>query len=279
MRRIAIGLVKFGLKEFFVPSSNFGGDRVRSTAEPVQTLTTESRGEGFAEPVVAAFQLTSNKGFDCGVRGLDSPTGTITCNSRGEGLVEPAFIIPNFGERPGQEPRTHSLDGPVPAATSHGAGGLCEAWLLTKQGLNPHMNEPRSADYPIPAVLTDGRIHLCEAQSFLVQFAHGSAKPADCERRVSNGDKPLPALETSNSMSVVFPAPFILPKDQGHKADYVIGVDQPCPAVQTTSHDHLAEPCIIQMNGCSTAICGLTDRRPDRDAEDLRDGAAHQPPA
>jgi uncharacterized protein YwlG (UPF0340 family) len=97
MRRIAIGLVKFGLKDFL---------------------------------------LTSNKGFEAGLRDLDKPAGTLTCNSRGEGLAEP----------------------------------------------------------------------------------------------------------------------FILPKDQGHLRDYVTSVNHPCTAVQTTAHDHLVEPFIVQNNGCSTAI-------------------------
>lgn len=136
MRRIAIGLVKFGLRDFIVPSSNFGGDRVRSA---------------------------------------ESPVSTIQCNHRGEGLAEP-FLVPNFSERHGQEPRTRSVDTHVPAVTSHGAGSLCGA------------------------------------------------------------------------------APFILPKDQGHLADYVTSIDQPVSTVQTTAVDHLVEPRIIQNNGCSNAI-------------------------
>ena len=158
MRRIAIGTVQFGLREFFVPQSNFGGDRVRSSDAPVSTIRCNHRGEMLAQP----FALTSNKGFGDGLRDLDKPAGTLTCNSRGEGLAEP-FLVPSFGERPGQVPRTH-----------------------------------------------------------------GEA--------------------------VVTASAFLLPKDQGHLGDYVTGVDQPCCTVQTTAVDHLIEPCIIQNNGCSTAI-------------------------
>lgn len=252
MRRIAIGTVKFGLRDFLVPQSNFGGDRVRSSDEPISTIQCNHRGEMLAQP----FALTSNKGFGDGIRDLDKPAGTMTCNSRGEGVAEP-FLIPNFGERPGQAPRTHSVDTPVPAATSHGAGGLVvalPAWLQTKQGINPNIDPVRDVDHPVPALLTDGRVHLCEAKPFMVQFAHGSANPTDCGRRVSDGDAPLPALTTTNSEAVAHPVPFILPKDQGHLGDYVTGVDQPCCTVQTTAVDHLVEPCIIQNNGCSTAI-------------------------
>ncbi len=225
-RRIAIGLVQFGLKKllrraeaskaaadaFIVPQSNFGEGRVRSVDTPVSSVLCNHRGEGLAEP----FALTSNKGFGDGVRDLDKPAGTLTCHGRGEGLVTPEpFMIPNFGEREGQLPRTHSVDAPVPTATSHGAGGLVEtnlAWLQTKRGLNPHIPPVRDVDEPAPAVLTDGRLHVVEAQ------------------------------------------PFIVPKDQGFQGDRITSIDHPVPAVQTTSHDHLVEPCIIQANGQSTAI-------------------------
>ena len=100
-RRIAIGLVKFGFRDLL---------------------------------------LTSNKGFDAGVRSVDQPTATMTCNSRGEGLV----------------------------------------------------------------------------------------------------------------------TPFMLPKDQGHKGDYVTDVDHPCCAVQTTAVDHLVEPFVSHLRNGSVGN-GSTD--------------------
>lgn len=215
MRRLAIGLVKFGLKDFILPQQNFGGDKVRSEDSPVSAVTTNHRGEGLATPLVTPFALTSNKCFGDGTRGLNQPTVTLTTHGRGEGLAEgrASWLIPNFGERDDQTPRTHDLDSPIPAVTSHGAGGLCSAeFLLTKQGLNPHMNEPRDLDAPAPTAITDGRIHLCNLQSF------------------------------------------ILPKDQGHLGDYVTSIEQPCCTVQTTSVDQLVQPCLIQLNKCSNAI-------------------------
>jgi hypothetical protein len=47
---------------------------------------------------------------------------------------------------------------------------------------------------------------------------------------------------------------FVVPKDQGIKKDHVQSVDYPLPTVQTTSHDHIAQPCLIQLNKQSTAI-------------------------
>jgi DNA (cytosine-5)-methyltransferase 1 len=70
---------------------------------------------------------------------------------------------------------------------------------------------------------------------------------------VRSVDQPT-ATMTCNSRGEGLVTPFILPKDQGHKGDYVTDVDHPCCAVQTTAVDHLVEPCIIQNNGQSTAI-------------------------
>jgi DNA (cytosine-5)-methyltransferase 1 len=140
MRRLAIGLVKFGLKDFLVPADNFGGDRVRSADDPVSTLKTEHRGEGVAMPTLESFRLPSNKGFtdNANVASLDKPLETMTPHGRAESLAEP--------------------------------------------------------------------------------FA------------------------------------FIVPKDQGHQKDHVQSADYPLPTVQTTSHDRVAQPCLIKLNGQSTAI-------------------------
>jgi DNA (cytosine-5)-methyltransferase 1 len=123
-RRLAIGLVKHGLKEFLLPS---------------------------------------NKGWqEANVRGLDEPLGTLTTKSRAEGLVAPeAFLIPNFGERPTQQPRVHSLEDPLPTVTSHGAGGLVqsEAFLVPKdQGWQG--DYVRDLDSPVGTVQTTSVDHL-----------------------------------------------------------------------------------------------------------------------
>ena len=94
-RRLAIGLVKYGLRDFLVSSAH-----------------------------------GSPKPTDCDrrVHDLDQPLHTLTAKGdRGVVKVSGEFITPNFGERPGQAPRTHSVDSPVPTVTSHGAGGVVES--------------------------------------------------------------------------------------------------------------------------------------------------------
>jgi DNA (cytosine-5)-methyltransferase 1 len=72
---------------------------------------------------------------------------------------------------------------------------------------------------------------------------------------VRSTDQPTSSLTThARAEGLVVPEAFIVPKDQGKKKDFVQSADYPLPTVQTTSRDHVARPCLIQMNGCSTAI-------------------------
>lgn len=122
-RRLAIGLVKFGLKEFLVSSAHGSPSptdcrrRVHAVDEPLKTVTSK------------------------GDRGVTSPT------------VE--FLTPNFGEREGQTPRTHSLDDPIPTVTSHGAGGLvtAEAYLVP-QHAGSQKDWVKGVDTPMSTITT-----------------------------------------------------------------------------------------------------------------------------
>lgn len=125
-RRLAIGLVKYGLRDYLVSSAHG----------------------------------SSNPG-DCDRRvySLDQPLHTVTANGD-KGVVRASgeFITPNFGERPAQIPRTHSVDEPLPTVTSHGAGGVVcsEAYIVPKDG--GHLKDwVRGIDQPVSTLTTEHR--------------------------------------------------------------------------------------------------------------------------
>jgi DNA (cytosine-5)-methyltransferase 1 len=271
MRRIAIGTVQFGLRDFFVPASNFGGDRVRGVDEPISTVQCNHRGEGLAQPELVPFALTSNKGFDAGVRDLDKPTGTLTCNSRGEGVVEP-YLVPNFGERPGQTPRTHSVDDPLPTATSHGAGALVEAqpFLLPKdQG---HLGDyVKSVDSPVATVQTTAVDHLVEpciiqnnGQSTAISVDKPIGALTGCQKqyvlephishlRNGNGassvDEPARTLTAAGQHQLLAEA-FLLVLDNAGKhgnGQRAFSVDEPVKTIPVKANQTLAEPSLEPM--------------------------------
>ncbi len=268
MRRIAIGTVQFGLRDFLVPASNFGGDRVRGVDEPVSTLQCNHRGEGLAHPELIPFALTSNKGFDTGVRDLGKPAGTLTCNSRGEGLVEP-YIVPNFGERAGQKPRTHAVDDPLPTVTSHGAGALVEvpSFILPKdQG---HQRDyVTSVDQPVSTVQTTAVDHLvqpCIIQNNGQSTAISVDKPlgalTKCQKHyvlephinhlrngdgVNSVDEPVRALTAAGQHQLLAEA-FLLVLDnagKGGKNQRAFTVEEPLKTIPVKANHTLAEPAL-----------------------------------
>ena len=59
-------------------------------------------------------------------------------------MVEP-FLIPFFGEQEVQQPCTHTVDMPIPTATSHGAGGVVEPFVIAidhQGGNGPDVKSP-----------------------------------------------------------------------------------------------------------------------------------------
>ena len=148
------GSTEFGVAEpVILPTTHQGDARVRSSNDPLPTVTGANRGElGISTPLVVQTSysgvrvpastedplrtITSAKGGDMAVadaivmrgnvgegrerdmRPASQPLQTVTC-SESLALSAP-FLVPNFGERPGQEPRTHDVDAPLPAVTATG---------------------------------------------------------------------------------------------------------------------------------------------------------------
>lgn len=122
-RRLAIGLVKYGLRDFLVSSAHGSpnhaacGSRVHDLDNPLHTLTAK------------------------GDRGLVKAVGE--------------FITPNFGERQGQTPRTHSVDAPVPTVTSHGAGGIvCSEAYIVPHHTGSNKDWVKGVNQPVSTVTT-----------------------------------------------------------------------------------------------------------------------------
>lgn len=205
------------------------------------------------------------------VRSIDQPLQIITTESRGIGLCEP-FIIPNFGERPGQQPRTHSIDQPLPAVTSHGAGALIQPYLVKFYGgydaasvdeplptvcanyehyglAQPFIVElrnnqdARSIEDPLSTIMTSGAHHaLC--QLYIVPVNHGRG-----DLRSHSVEKPMPALTTVDAWGLI--EPFLTRfqgshdgRNDGQQRNYPL--DAPLPTLDTSNRFGLVQPYLIQ---------------------------------
>ncbi|BDI33459.1 DNA methyltransferase [Capsulimonas corticalis] len=176
------------------------------------------------------------------------------------------FLVPNFGEREGQQPRTHSIYSPLSAVTSHGAGAICQPFLVVLQ----NHRDGYSLEKPFPTIMT--RRQFGVAEPYIAPITHtgsgnrcrGVDKPLFTVTGAKRGelallepymvvnrknadahpmDVPMRALTTGNIMGVAEPQivtdsvnAFLVKYYEGSDA---ASLDAPLPAV-TSNYEHLA---------------------------------------
>lgn len=162
MRRIFTGLRRFG-GEFVEPYliMFYGTNDYRSLGRPVPAVTAQGGHIGLAIPQVAVPRNGNGHSRDL--------------FENGPVRACPPYLIPFFGERDGQAPRTHSVEDPTPTITSHGAGGLVEAYLIP---VNHGKDEMRthSLQEPMRTITGWDAWGLVEPQ-IMKYFGTGIAKP------------------------------------------------------------------------------------------------------
>jgi DNA (cytosine-5)-methyltransferase 1 len=165
----------------------------RSADEPVYTITTNPR-LILVEP--DAFIL--NKHNNDSTRDVSGPLFSVTTDSAPSLVESQAFLVPQFGERPGQDLRSLSIDDPTPAVTSHGAGALVEAVILTTDQTGSNGLQARGVDEPAFAILTTPNQAFAKPALFAVN--HGGA-----DDRLADVEQPLGAVTTKRSFALAEP--------------------------------------------------------------------------
>jgi DNA (cytosine-5)-methyltransferase 1 len=189
IRRISVGLIKFGLEAAIVKLKGTG--TANSAALPLGTVQAGGMHYALMQPgvmqadgsVAVLIPQHRGRGEQLRVKSVDAPLPAITTKGAEAiaqaQIIQPRFLVPQFGERVGQVPRTHSVAKPIPAVTSHGAGALVQG----------------------------------ELTPFLVTVNHGNGLEGDKAngRRTKSIDAPLGALTTSRSHALVLGAAQGLP--------------------------------------------------------------------
>lgn len=187
-RRLAIGLVKFGLSEFMLPShKGFSDANVRSVDAPVTTLTTKSRAEGLVTP--EAFILPKDQGWQKDhVMSADYPLGTIQTTSV-DGVIRPS-IIPLFGQS-----GAVSEDEPLGSLTTQQNHYLLQPMVAHLRG----DNAPSTTEEPLRS-LTAGGTHelLADAIMMAIDQTGGGRNHGTYSK-----DEPVRTLVTKANASVV----------------------------------------------------------------------------
>ena len=152
MRRIMAGLKKYSGMSFTFPVSHSTGDRVRSTNEPILTITTAKRGElALARPYLVELRGTKAAQLDKSARSIDEPLTTITTSGAHHALCE-AFVI---GQQSCAAPR--SVTDPMPTIATSGAIALAQPFLTKFYGTGG----ARPVTEPLDTITTKDRFGLC----------------------------------------------------------------------------------------------------------------------
>ena len=190
-RRLAIGLVKYGLREFLIP--NFGElpgqtPRTHDVDSPLPTVT--SHGAGGVAKEEAYFVPQHSGSQKDWVRAVNVPLGTVTSTMTGEGLVEPN-IIQMQGVSTAQ-----GVDEPLTAITSRAVHGVSQPMIdnLYGQGVVSCVGEP------LHSVTASGQ-HQALAEAFMFAIDQsGGEKKNDGTYPI---DEPVRTLVTKANQSCI----------------------------------------------------------------------------
>ena len=274
MRRILLGLEKYGLAPFLVPQQR-GGQPVASVHSPLNTITAQGRGNGIAQPYLVHMKgqsngrsadapLPSHSGnmssvgvcdpFLVKLRGtniaadVNRPAPTITSSGTHLALAQPYLTNVAHGASAGEKAgrgkgRSHPVTAPIPVipAGARGEFALCRPYLVAFVHQGSQGSCASSADAPLGTVTTKAR--HCVAQPYLVKFHGDHAGRADGASRALSVEEPLSTLPTANRLGLAQP---FLVKYYGTGDGQTI--DAPLDTVTTKHRFGLCQPR-IEING------------------------------
>lgn len=153
LRRIEIGLRRYGLGAFLVPQQS--RHETRSVDAPLPTVVGSSTGEGLVEPFLVT--VSHGGGDKRRVHDLEKPVKTLTAT----GNLGIPYLVKLRGTSREQIEKhsSQSVDGPLPTITAGGGHvGLCEPFLTPFYGSSGAV----SVDEPLDTVTCKDRFGLVQ---------------------------------------------------------------------------------------------------------------------
>jgi DNA (cytosine-5)-methyltransferase 1 len=245
MRRIMIGLQKFGLKPFTLSA---GGPACgpNSVEEPLGTVLTRDH-RAVADPFLVKLRGTNN------AADIDKPAPTVTAQGGHLGVAQPYLVNTahaDVGTDVGAS-RARSVDEPLPTVTGghRGEWAMCEPFIIPQQS-NP---TPKSIDDPLPTVVAEGSGHKLAIPFILQQQSGGTGRSVD---------DPLPTVATDGAHALIEPHltkipgdAFIVPQfgEREGQEPRCHSIDNPVPAVTSHGAGALVQPYVIPIDNASSA--------------------------
>lgn len=227
MRRIYVGLYKYGLRDFVIGQQS--GAVPRDVDQPLPTVAAAG-GISLIHP----FVLSIRGGNDVYTRAgeMDSPLPTITADNPMALITPQPFLLPPEGVYKGNAPR--SLDEPLNTITQRGGGALVQPFIVKLRG----HNNAADIDLPLPTVTAGGN-HLFLADPYLIEYHGGPGN----EERVLSLDETLPTQTTENRFAILHP--YIVSSAHGGPADRVASMDNTLPTIAGHGELAMVQPFIV----------------------------------
>jgi DNA (cytosine-5)-methyltransferase 1 len=212
MRRILIGLERFGLAPFIIPQ--FGGrPRVRDINDPVSTITTTSRGIGLCQPFIISTDHQGGHGhcsrsaeeplsttttkqrhalcdpYLVKLRGtatacdVDQPSPAVTAGGQHLGVCNP-YIVRFNGEKREGEARVHEVGSPLPNVDTSNRYAIAQPYLVKYYG----SGQSQSTEQPLDTITTKPRFGLCQplieidGEQYIVDILFRMLKPVELSK-------------------------------------------------------------------------------------------------
>jgi DNA (cytosine-5)-methyltransferase 1 len=231
MRRILIGLEKYGLAPFIVPQHQ-GGRPVHSTVEPVSAVTTTGA-HALAQPYLIHLRGTGTAST------IEDPAPAVTAGGQHIGLAQPFLVQTchgNGSDENGDARRSRGLEAPLPTvAGNRGDWALCQPYVVAIDHNGSETTAPVTpADAPISTVTSKQRHAIC--QPFII--------PQNSEPPTRSIDEPAPTV-TTTSRGVGLVQPYLV-KFYGNSD--AASVEQPLDSATTRARFGLCQPR-VEING------------------------------
>lgn len=235
MKRIFAGLFRYSLKPFIVPQYSSQGPR--DIEEPVNTITTTSRGVGMVDPYLVNLKNTDRRD-----RSIDEPTFTQTSAGQHQAVVEP-FVLTMRGDKP----QNREIDEPVPTLLTGNPQYVVEPEAFTISAGGPKLGA-KTVDEPLRTVLTRDHQGLVETESFII-----GQQSAAAPRPVS---EPIPTVAQAGAIALVEPQAYLFniahngkDCDEKRHESYCRLPDEPLPTIAGKGMFALIEPYLVQFFG------------------------------
>lgn len=231
IRRIDIGLSRFGLRPFLVPQQSWHG--ARSIDRPLPTVTGTSTGEMLCEPFLV--QANFGQRHESRVGSIDEPLKTVL-GSNVHGLCQPYLVTVSHGGGDGR--RVRDLNEPLKTVTGTNNVGLCQPFI--QRVGRRESNGLSDIDDPLTTVTTKQEHAL--VSPYLVKLRGTSPDQIDGSSQCLG--KPLPTI-TAGGGHIALCEPF-LTKFYGTAGAQ--SIDDPLDTVTTKERHALVQP-VLEIDG------------------------------